>query len=441
LIITGKTINKPKNDLAMKKVTVLYLTIFTVARLYSQTYEIDFAGTGDTTVVDSVIVENLNQGISLTLKGNDVLKLNITLSGIHNNALDINTLKVYPNPMTDQAKIQFFTNKSGNVLVAVYDISGRCVIQSNMFLHPGMHTYRVTGLNQGMYIVRINEQSSFYSAKLISRNRLPGETKIEYVSSDDAISDQTHTNQLKSTTSIIEMEYKEGDRLKLTGMSGNYSTVVTGVPTGDTTITFDFMDCTDADDNHYAVVTIGTQTWMAENLATTRYNDSTAIPLVTEGNAWLMLTTPAYCWFDNDSASHKSIYGALYNWFAMDKASNSGKNVCPTGWHVPTNGEWQTLTNYIGGTRYGGKLKETGTAHWNSPNKGATNQTGFTAIAAGWRSQFGGFLNFHMYGVWWSTTEINTSNAYYREIYYDLSGIYKYDWYKESGFSVRCVKD
>jgi uncharacterized protein (TIGR02145 family) len=425
----------------MKKVTVLFLTIFTVAGLYSQNYEIDFAGTGDTTVVDSVIVENLNQGISLTLKGNDVLKLNITLSGIHNNALDINTLKVYPNPMTDQAKIQFFTNKSGNVLVAVYDISGRCVLQSNMFLHPGMHSYRVTGLNQGMYIVRINEQSSFYSAKLISRSRLNGEAEIDYVSSDDAISNQTHTNQLKSTASTIEMEYKEGDWLKLTGISGNYSTVLTDVPTGDTTITFDFMDCTDADDNHYSVVTIGAQTWMAENLATTRYNDSTAIPLVTDSAAWSLLITPAYCWFDNDSAAHKSIYGALYNWFAMDTAHNGDKNVCPTGWHVPSDDEWTTLTTNIGGSSAGGKLKETDTAHWNSPNRGATNETGFTAIAAGWRAQFGGFLHFHMYGVWWSTTNYNSGNALYREIYYDKSSIYKYDWYKRSGFSVRCLKD
>ena len=100
----------------------------------------------------------------------------------------------------------------------------------------------------------------------------------------------------------------------------------------------------DIDGNVYHTVTIGTQVWMVENLKTTRYNDGTAIPLVTDGTAWAALTTPGYCWYNNDSATYKNTYGALYNWYAV----NTGK-LAPTGWHVPTDSEWTVLTTYLGG--------------------------------------------------------------------------------------------
>ena len=420
----------------MKKITVLFLTIFTVIGLYSQSYEIDFAGTGANTVVDSVKVENLKQGISLTLNGNDVLKLNI-VTGIFINAYDINLLQVYPNPMTDHAEIQFFVNKSSNVLVAVYDISGRSVIQSDMFLHPGMHKFRVSGLHQGMYTVRINEQNSFYTAKLISQNRLNGEAEIDYVSSKNTQLNKTKTKQLKSTTSTIDMTYENGDRLKFTGMSDNYSTIITDVPSGNNTITFDFMDCTDADDNHYPVVKISTQVWMAANLKTTKYNDGTAIPMVTVDTAWGNLTTPGYCWYGNDQATYGDTYGALYNWFSVDTVI-----LCPTGWHAPTDAEWTMLTDYLGGQNLaGGKLKETGTTHWNSPNTGATNETGFTALPGGSRYSYGPFSSVGSYVSWWSATENGTNNAWYRLIYYDFSDVSRHDYGKQYGLSVRCLRD
>ena len=122
---------------------------------------------------------------------------------------------------------------------------------------------------------------------------------------------------------------------------------------------------------------------MAENLKTTKYRDGTSIPLVTENTAWLNLTTPGYCWYNNDAAHYKSTYGALYNWYVLNAGSNGWKNVCPTGWHVPTDAEWTTLTTYLGGESIaGGKLKETGTSHWLSPNTVATNETGLHTLRA-----------------------------------------------------------
>ncbi len=177
---------------------------------------------------------------------------------------------------------------------------------------------------------------------------------------------------------------------------------------------------------------------MAENLKTTKYNDGTAIPLVTDGIAWGILATPGYCWYNNDAASYKSTYGALYNWYAV----NSTK-LAPAGWHVPTDAEWTTLTTYLGGENVaGGKLKETGTTHWLSPNTGATNETGFTALPGGSRhSNNYTFNSLDYYGYWWSATETNTSNAWGRYINEHNSNVYSSYYYKQAGFSVRCLRD
>jgi uncharacterized protein (TIGR02145 family) len=134
----------------------------------------------------------------------------------------------------------------------------------------------------------------------------------------------------------------------------------------------------DVDGNVYNTVTIGAQVWMAENLRTTKYNDGTSIPLVTDSTKWSDLSTPAHCWYNNDKASYKATYGALYNWYTV-----ATDNLCPTGWHVPTTAEWQILKDYLGSSVDGGKLKESGTTHWKSPNKGATNESGFTALPGG----------------------------------------------------------
>lgn len=194
---------------------------------------------------------------------------------------------------------------------------------------------------------------------------------------------------------------------------------------------------TDIDGNIYTTVKIGTQEWMVENLKTTRYNDGSSIPLVTDFAAWGNLISPGYCWYNND-VSNKSSYGALYNWFSV----NTGK-LAPTGWHVPSNAEWTTLTNFLGGENgAGGKLKETGTTHWNAPNTGATNETGFTALPGGWRGDNGNFYNLNANAFLWSSTNYNTTTAWWRILYYDYNMVYPYeDGSYVLGFSVRCIKD
>jgi uncharacterized protein (TIGR02145 family) len=143
----------------------------------------------------------------------------------------------------------------------------------------------------------------------------------------------------------------------------------------------------DIDGNVYTAITIGTQIWMGENLKTTRYNDKTEIPNVVSNVLWQELTSGAYSWYDHDESTYKKAYGGLYNWYA----ANSGK-LCPVGWRLPTPEDWTTLSDFLGGDEIaGGKLKETGTTHWSSPNTGATNETGFTGLPTGLRESDGTF--------------------------------------------------
>jgi uncharacterized protein (TIGR02145 family) len=134
----------------------------------------------------------------------------------------------------------------------------------------------------------------------------------------------------------------------------------------------------DFEGNVYKTITIGTQTWMADNLRTTKYRNGDAIPEVTDSSAWINLITGAYCNYNNTRNNDTIVsYGRFYNLYAV----TDNRNICPTGWHVSTDAEWTTLTDYLGGASVAGdKLKEKGTTHWESPNAGATNEIGFTAL-------------------------------------------------------------
>jgi uncharacterized protein (TIGR02145 family) len=197
----------------------------------------------------------------------------------------------------------------------------------------------------------------------------------------------------------------------------------------------------DADGNVYHTVTIGSQVWMVENLATTKYSDSTAIISITDATAWCTSSTGAYCWYNNDSLTNKSVYGALYNWYAV----NNAHKLAPKGWHVPSDAEWATLISFLNDESVaGGKLKEKGTLHWFPPNTDAVNSYGFTALPGGsryWTN--GGFYLNGKYGWYWSSTE-NTSTAteaWHKYFIYNAGNITRKSGNKIDGFTVRCIKD
>ena len=190
----------------------------------------------------------------------------------------------------------------------------------------------------------------------------------------------------------------------------------------------------DVDGNVYNILKIGIQTWMIENLKTTKYNDGTLITNITDNTVWSNLTTGAYCWYNN-GISYKNTYGAMYNWYSV----KTGK-LAPTGWHVPTDADWEVLTTFLGGDSIAGaKLKEAGTSHWNAPNLGATNEVGFNALPGGYRNTE--FVAISVFGYWWSATEISSTNAWYRYMRCDDKLMRRINYTKSSGFSVRCIKD
>lgn len=194
----------------------------------------------------------------------------------------------------------------------------------------------------------------------------------------------------------------------------------------------------DVDGNFYTEVKIGKQVWLVENLKTTRYRDGTVIPRLTDATASTSLSTPGYCWYGNDSATYNAAYGILYNWYAVADAHQ----LAPAGWHVPTDAEWSTLEAYLGGSgSAGGKLKEAGTLHWQTPNTDATNESRFSALPGGYRSDNGTFLNIGGDGYWWSAKEFDTANAWYRTMLFSTAYLYRSSYSKSVGFSVRCVRD
>jgi uncharacterized protein (TIGR02145 family) len=196
---------------------------------------------------------------------------------------------------------------------------------------------------------------------------------------------------------------------------------------------------TDYDGNVYDTVIIGTQVWLKQNLKVAHYNNGVAIPNITDNTSWNSSNTGARCYYNNDSVTYDSIYGPLYNWYAV----NDINNICPPGWHVATNAEWQETEAYLGGAGIaGGKMKEAGFLHWTSPNTGATNSTGFTGLPGGMRDPVNNdFRTIGENGLWWTATSYNSSMVWSTYMWYLFAGIDHNPVTKKYGLSIRCVKD
>ncbi|NQU87815.1 MAG: T9SS type A sorting domain-containing protein [Mariniphaga sp.] len=412
----------------MKKVYLFIVLNFTSFIMYSQEYKISFAGTGTSNTVETVKVENLTKGTSLTLSGNNVLYLKSSVTGIFDqNLLNNRNIRIYPNPLIDYSYIDFDIFKQQKIKIDVYNISGKKIIEAQNLLTPGKHIYKIVGLQTGSFIVKVSSHKDLFTGKLLSLKtgtEKPALTKL------NSIQSEISALNLKSTNNEIAMQYNTGDRLKITGTSGKYSTIITDIPTQNKKLTFTFIECTDVDGNNYPVVQIGTQIWMAKNLITTKFRNGIIIPHEIENSKWRNLSTSAYCNYNNDPNLVIS-FGRLYNSYCV----NDSRNIAPEGWHVPTKEEWSTLIEYVGGGSVAGsKLKSTGTTIWSSTNINATDEFGFSALPGGHRWQ-GDFEFAQVYGVWWS---VSTTFAMY-------SGYDNVDTgylpYKTNGCSVRCVKD
>lgn len=191
---------------------------------------------------------------------------------------------------------------------------------------------------------------------------------------------------------------------------------------------------TDYDGNTYSTVTIGSQVWMAENLKVRTFLNGDSIPttsLDVSGES-----APIYQWAYDDDEQNATTYGRLYTWYVV----NDKRKICPDGWHVPSDPEWQEMISFLGGNTAGGKMKEAGTSHWQAPNLGATNETGFTALPGGYRSFDGHYVSIGVSNYLWSTTP-DGERSWGQRLHYNDSISERWSFEREAGVSVRCIKD
>ena len=401
----------------MKTFTFFVLFLFAIAVLQAQDYQISFTGSGQSTTIDNIQVENLTQGTTLSLNGDDVLNLVGTV-GINTLIANKSNVKIYPNPMAESAIIEFVNSKTELVSLEIFNEIGILIAKQSTLVQQGRQRFKISGLNAGIYNVNVSAADWKYTSKLISLGKSSENTAIEYQSTDKGSSPE---NALKSTKDIIQMQYNNGEMILFKGFAGNHERVLTLLPTQSQTVNFEFIPCTDDDGNSYAVVTIGTQTWMAENL-----NYETA-------DSWT---------YDNDPANG-DIYGRLYNWEAALTA-------CPSGWSLPSDDEWKTLEIFLGmsqsqanatgfrGTDEGEKMKST--SGWYNNGNG-TNSSGFTALPGGYCDISGSFIGLGDSDLWWSLSESSGTSAWYRGLHYNYDQVGRGYYNKAHGFSVRCLKN
>jgi len=428
---------------------------------FSQNYQISFAGSGSSSTVESVYVENLTQCTSISLNGNDVLHLS-TGSGIENNNLSITKdPNIFPNPCTGICNAEFFIDDADEITISISDISGKIIFSKNDYSVRGRLSYQISGLSKGIFFLCIESSSFCYKSKIVSLNSDSKSILVNKNESDFVVLKSENTNNYKSEEATIDMVYADGDLLKITGESGIYSTVVMLVPESDQAVTFNFIPCTDANGNNYSVVEIGDQWWMAENL-----NAGTYVPISTTQAAGTK-----FCMNINGLDDPTCPMGGLYEWNILmqealpcngtgappaDRCNDPIQGLCPVGWHIPSHYEWTTLARSSGtdfgaldyngtlgvGVDEGGNLKLNCTTNWWNPNAGATNATGFSGIPGG-DTWDGVFEDFGQSSYYWTSSAIftYTYNPWVYALNYSVAFVGRSQYFMENGFSCRCVKD
>jgi len=425
----------------MKKFSLLIILIAIasiVSHTAAQNYLINFTGTGEATTVDAVYAENLATGAKVNLSGSDILRLTgiVGISQVMDN--NSSEMRIYPNPMNDYSTIVFFAPAEGDAVITIYEMTGKPLSQVNSYLERAKQQFRLSGIKKGLYLINVTGSSYQFSGKLLCNGKGNGILRIEKDNSSNvSVTGKATQKNYSESKEIVDMQYAEGQRLKFIAVSGIYSTVKTDIPKQDKELNFNFISCTDGDNNNYPVLEIGSQIWMAQNLKTTRYSNGDLIATTNPANLDVSTeTTPKYQWAYNGNEGRVATYGRLYSGYAV----NDSRNICPADWHVPTDEEWTVLTNFLGGEYYaGGKLKETGFSHWSMPNTSATNETGFTALPGGYRSDFGDYYSIGAYANWWSSSEIDSYDAWSRVILFDYSDVLKSSYWQVGGSSVRCL--
>ena len=410
--------------------------------------------------LDSILVENLSQGCDTVLYFPDtVLVLDIgTGTATHYLSQDDGLIIFpnFPNPFREKTTIRVYVPEKQRIRFAVNNEVGMELNSLTLLLDKGLHSFTLTGGNEHVYIFTASCKGKVKAKQLLAfPDQVSTNCRLVYkglVSSPSTV--------LKKGVFVNGFTFSPGDSLRYTGyaqtpagvagsdvtsdkpeQSQNYQfKIIEGIPCpGIPSLTYRGQT--------YKTLQIATQCWFKENL-----NVGTMI--IAPKNQTNNDTIEKYCY--NDVDSNCTVYGGLYQWAEMVQYLNGATNttswnppptgdvigICPTGWHLPSNFEWAVMiTNFGGVSLAGGAIKETGTTHWASPNTGATNSSGFTALPGGERLKN---LNFYFYktnGCFWSMTQYNATTGWWDDFSYNNTVADHAQMPKTWCFSVRCIKD
>lgn len=398
----------------MKKLSLFFFCIL-VQSAYAIDYTISFTGSGASTNIDSVRVQNITQGTSIVLPAGNVLNLKDMNSGFeHLNVLNDATWITRNNAGADI--LNFHAAVSGEYFIEVYDTEGKKVLRKTETLLSEQNTFELS-FPQGVFIINIFGQGKSYSAKYFNHTSSTNHPEIRYAGSSKMPEYNAQKSKIANNTSTIN--YQNDDLLIFTGFSGDFRTLVSNSPKNSKTINFEFVECRDAAGKNYTVTHIGAQTWMAENLA---YLPVAASNLSVGSEDAGNEGKPFYYVFQQGQ------YGVHYNWFAASKAA-------PSGWRLPGETDWAVLSDYLGGEEIAGdKMKS------NVGFSGATNSSCFSGLPGGIRYD-GLFNQTGTTGCWWSSTRYNSSAAYVWALINNKPELAHGYFQDFCGINVRCVKD
>ncbi len=468
----------------MKKLLTLSLLALMCVSGFAQQVVLVFTGKDATTntyvQLSRIEITDLTQGWTETLYYPDTMAILTVGTGIEENAANgvFGLSQNNPNPFNGTTDVNLTITESGPVSMEITDVNGRVVetfLETS--LQRGTHQFRINVSDAGVYFLTARQNGKTSSVKMVNNGNGMG-NGIAYQGIVETFN-ETSLQSKSDTRGAINRAFAYGDAMTYKGFAEKYGLEIEGEIKAQTqilseTITLmvdystvsnpnDGIPCpgtptlTDIDGNTYNTVQLGNQCWMKENLRTTKYADNTTIALGTDFSYDV-----AYRYAPNNDNGNVATYGYLYNWKAVMRNSSSSatnpsnvQGICPTGWHVPSDAEWTQLTDYVSSqsqyccnsnTSNIAKALASTTGWYGSAEACAVgntpssnNATGFGAMPAGDYDDSYNFFGFYAY--YWSATELDSSSAYNRYLYYDLAYVYRNNFNKRYGFSVRCVRD
>ncbi|MCU4175129.1 FISUMP domain-containing protein [Carboxylicivirga sp. N1Y90] len=445
----------------MIKFLLISIIVTASLSLNAQNYDISFTASGESNSIGSIIATNLSTNESLTLQGSDMLQLQATSTDITKISNDTD-IKLYPNPYNSLSNLELQLDKNQTVLIALTNLSGKTLIQYKQELNASTHKFNIATAHAGIYLLSIRTEKKTICKKIIQNQA--SQNLIKHLGSEP--NNISSRSSLKAANNVLS--FTPGDVISYRFVSGNFTTIINEIPTSSKVINAEFVECSDYEGNHYAVVKIGNQWWMAENLRSTKYADGTSIPHVTSDEDWAAMrgmggsTERAYCYFNNSEASNDVLYtySAATNNAPYDGV-NYAQGIAPNGWHIPGNAEWYELRDYLidNGHNYDGSSSGSYIAKSLASNSGwdtndkegspgynqlTNNKSGFNALPTGFRKDYYGRFHFNSrkYARWWSRPIGNSGRTNfglnYSSLYFFTDGD---NTGNSCGFSVRCVKN